>query len=129
MCAAALQDFDPASLYVAVNLEAVERVRMYGRLQPQRHTREHRACDGFDHRDEIVTGQRTLHDSPQVELVRLADVQPVDCIATVRETRARDQHVCVARRRNHAQRPRNHRGGLRAQEQLRRQITCVARVA
>jgi hypothetical protein len=102
---------------------------MNGGLQSQRYARQHRTGDGFDHRDQVVARQRTLRDSPQVQLMRLADVQTIDCVAPVGQTRASEQHVGIERRRDHAQSARNHCRGLRPQEQLWGQITRVTRVA
>jgi hypothetical protein len=126
---AAFQNFDPPSLHLAVDLETVERVRMQCCVQSQRHARQHRTGNGLDHRDQIVARQRSLRDPPQVELMRLADVQPVDRVAPIGQAGAREQHILVARRRDHAQRARNHCRRLRAQEQLRRQIARVTGVA
>ncbi len=75
---------------------------MRGRIHSQLHARQHRTRDCFDHGHEIVTRQRTLRDSPQVELMRLADVQPVDSVTPIRQTGAREQHVLVTSRRDHA---------------------------
>ena len=90
---------------------------------------QQRRRDALDHRDQVVARERPPRDPPQIELVRLADVQAIDRVAPVGQAGARHNNVFVARRRDHAQRARNHRGRLRPQQQLRRQVARVARVA
>ena len=129
MRTATLQDLDPSALNVAVHLQPVERIRVHSRIQPQRHAGQHRARDDFDHGHQVIARERTLRDPPQIELMRLADVQPVDRVPPIGQAGAREYHVLVTRRCDHAQRARNHRRGLRTQQQLRRQVPRVAGIA
>ena len=77
---------------------------MHCRLEPQRHAGQHRRSDALDHREQVVTRERPLRDPPQIELVRLADMQAIDGVAPIRQAGTREQHILVARRRDHAQR-------------------------
>ena len=90
---------------------------------------QQRRRDALDHRDQVVARERPSRDPPQIELVRLADVQAIDRIAPVGQAGTRDDNVFGARRRDHAQRARNHRGGLSPQQQLWREVARVARIA
>ena len=76
----AFEDFYPAFCDVRMNLRAVERVRMLRWV-------------------ERVALDRPSSHAPEVELVRLTDVQPIDRIAPVSEARTNDQHVVVIGRR------------------------------
>ena len=73
----------------------------------------------------MVSGLRSA-DPPQVELVRLADVQPIDHVSAVDEAGARhDDVVGVTGPNEAAQRPGHHRRHVRAQEPA---VVDVARV-
>ena len=65
--------------------------------------------------------------APEVELLRFADVQSIDRVAPIGQPGTGDENVVVARRRDHAQRPWNHRCRLCTQQQLhRRDSACSA---
>src|SRR5262245_57988623 len=76
-----------------------------------------------------MTTEWGSRDSPQVELMRFTDMQSIDRIASVRKSRTREQHIVVARRRDHLQRTRNHGRGLSAKEQLLSDVARVSRIA
>ena len=87
-----------------------------------------RRDDEADHLVEVAAVERlAAADAPQVELVRLADVQPIDHVAAVDEARAcHDDVVGVTGRARRAQRGGHHRGHVRPQEPA---LVDVARVA
>ncbi len=112
----------------AVHLEPVDRVRVARRRKPERRAGQHRVRRDVDHLLERRASEWATRDAPEIELVRLADVQPIDRVAPVSEPRAHEQHVVVAGRREHPERGRDHRGRLRAEQPIGRHVPRVARI-
>jgi len=78
-----------------VDLSAAQRVRMGVRHGAPGRARQHSRDDQRDHPVQVVGGQRrtAAPDAPQVDLVRLAHVPPVDGVAPEADSRHRQQHV------------------------------------
>jgi hypothetical protein len=102
---------------------------MLSRCRAHERAGEHAAHYDLDHLDKGSGVERAAGDTPQVELVRLADMQPIDRVAAIRQTRAHQQHVVVVCRGDRAQRARDHRGRLGAKQTARRHVPRVTRVA
>src|SRR5215469_16993138 len=70
---------------------------------------QHGGRYSFDHCYEILANEPPALHAPKVQLVRLADVYTINCVASIGEPWAGDQHVVVLGLGDHAQRRRNHR--------------------
>ena len=124
----AFEQLDPPAVHVDLHLAAGGGVRMRRVERPVPRSGHDRRDDELDHLVEVAGGQRLAAAyPPQVELVRLADVQAVDHVAAVDEARARhDDVVGVTGPGEAAQRPGHHRRHVRAQQTA---VVDVARVA
>ena len=70
-----------------------------------------------------------MADAPEVELMRLADGEPIDAIAPVDEPRAGKQHVFVAGASQRTQQAGDHGAGMRPQDLRVAHVARVPRVA
>ena len=127
----ALEQLDPGSLDQHLHLAPLAGVRMRCRERPVRRIRQHGRDDQIDHLLEVGGRQgRVAPHPPQVELVRLADVQAVDHVAPVDEPGTGDDEIeAGVRTRDVPERPRDHRRGVRAQQPAVVEVAGVPRLA
>ena len=126
---AALEQLDPLLADQHLDLEAVVGVGMLGRDRAMAAAGQHRRDDQLDHLLEVAAVEpRSAADPPQVELVGLADVQPVDHVAAVDQARAGHHHVVVTAGQP-PQGGRHHGRGVRAQQVRVVQVARVAGIA
>jgi hypothetical protein len=85
--------------------------------------------DELHHSSELVAGKRRAAEPPEVELVRLADGQPVDSVAPIDEPRAGKEHVVVGRAGERAQEAGDHRAGVRTEHLRLAHVAGVPGVA
>jgi hypothetical protein len=111
----AFEQLHPLAVDVDVDLQATDRVRMRGREHALAYAGHERRDDRRDHVREVGFGHRRAGHAPQVELVRLADVQPVDAVAPPHQSGDGHQDVVGWRRGQLAQRAGNGCRGVRAQ--------------
>lgn len=131
MCQAALADLDPVVAVGDVDLPPRDRVGVHGRHGPPPPPRQRGPDDPVDQLFQRHLGQGPADvgaDAPDVELVWLPDVLPVDHVAPVDHPRTHQRHVVAASGRDLLQRQRHHRAGVAAEHQLLGEVAAVARV-
>ena len=127
---AALAYLHPRIAILHVQLQSVRRVGVHGGSEVQRPVRQQRLHHTLGHVPQVRRAERrTVAQVPEVQLVRLAAVQPVDAVAPVHEAGAREEHVTRGLSGELAQRRRDHRRGLRAQERALAHVARVARIS
>jgi hypothetical protein len=80
---AALADLDPRRSVGDVDLPSTGGVGMRSALRAPRAPGEERFGDARDHLIEIALAERRAPDAPQVELMRLTHVQPIDAVTPI----------------------------------------------
>ena len=125
---AALAELDPRPVRLDLDLEALLRVRVHGRTAAVGAARQERGDDEGHHLLQVVEAQRAAAHPPEVELVRLADVQAVDGVAPVDDAGAGEEDVLVAGVAQRAQGARDQRGGVRPQHPPVVDVAAVAGV-
>ncbi len=90
---------------------------------------QRRAYHLADHVVEVVGGEPATPESPQIDLVGLAGMQPIDGVAPVDQAGADQQQVVGRVESQRTQGARDHRRGLGAQQHALRHVARVARVS
>ncbi len=130
MCQSALTDLDPPlPRRFDLDLQTVRRVRVRGRRRAVGGLGQHRLNDQLHHLSQLIDTEISFRQPPDVELMRLAGMQPIDRVAPVNDAGADEQRVAGRMRSQRPEKAGNRSAHVTAQQPMLAHVAGVARIA